>query len=285
MYTPFYIGFNWKYGPYAQFRYWTLVSDPSPNKVVQKGEKWSHKIAETSLSQKELYKVHSYRNATKAFPAWISKINNKCQRYSDWLCWQWKLLGVRIDNSLQYTKHVDDVCRSLASKLAFLNIYLYNTGNFISMHIPSLDYCLRIWGNAPITHLDRILKFQKYAALIILDAPPDSPSQPLFKELGWLTIFQRIHYNKGVLLYKSVHGMCSEYMSEMFTFSNSQTYNLRSIDNFDMVIPKHNKEIFKNSLQYAGVQIWNNLPVTLRTASSLSAFKYGIYNFIMSNRP
>ena len=31
-----------------------------------------------------------------------------------------KLLGVRIDNSLQYTKHVDDVCRSLASKLALL---------------------------------------------------------------------------------------------------------------------------------------------------------------------
>ena len=37
-----------------------------------------------------------------------------------------KLLGVRIDNSLQYTKHVDDVCRSLASKLALLKrIKLY----------------------------------------------------------------------------------------------------------------------------------------------------------------
>ena len=79
--------------------------------------------------------------------------------------------------------------------------------------------------------------------------------------------------------------MGPEYISEMFTFSNSQTYNLRSIDNFDMVIPKHNKEIFKNSLQYTGVQIWNNLPVTLRTASSLSAFKYGLHNFIISNRP
>ena len=31
-----------------------------------------------------------------------------------------KLLGVRIDNSLQYTKHVDDVRRSLASELALL---------------------------------------------------------------------------------------------------------------------------------------------------------------------
>ena len=78
--------------------------------------------------------------------------------------------------------------------------------------------------------------------------------------------------------------MYPEYMSDMFTFSNSQTYNLRSIDNFDMVIPKHNKEILVlNSLQYRGVQIWN-LPVTLRTASSQSAFKYGLHNFIISDR-
>ena len=36
MYTPFYIGLNLQYGPYAHFGYWTLVSDPYPNKVVNK---------------------------------------------------------------------------------------------------------------------------------------------------------------------------------------------------------------------------------------------------------
>ena len=203
-----------------------------------------------------------------------------------------KLLGLWIDNSLQHTKHVDDVCRSLVPNLHALlkriKLYLplqYRKLYFNAYILPSLDNCLSIWGNAPITHLNRILKVQKYAARIIWDAPPDSQSHPLFEELGWLTIFERIHYNKGVLLYKSVHGMCPEYMSEMFTFLNSQTYNLRSIDNLDMVISKHNKEIFTNSLHYSGVQIWNNLPVTLRTASTLSAFKYGLHNFIVSSRP
>ena len=50
--------------------------------------------------------------------------------------------------------------------------------------LPSIDYCPTIWGNAPKCHLDRILKFQKYAARVILDAPPDSPSDPLVKKLG-----------------------------------------------------------------------------------------------------
>ena len=39
MYTPFYIGINLQYGPYAHFGYWYLVSDPEPNIVVQKVEK------------------------------------------------------------------------------------------------------------------------------------------------------------------------------------------------------------------------------------------------------
>ena len=31
MYTPFLVGLNLQYGPYAHFGYWTLVSDPQPN--------------------------------------------------------------------------------------------------------------------------------------------------------------------------------------------------------------------------------------------------------------
>ena len=34
--SPFKIGYNLQYGPYAHFGYWTLVSDPYPNKVVNK---------------------------------------------------------------------------------------------------------------------------------------------------------------------------------------------------------------------------------------------------------
>ena len=31
MYTPFSIGLNWQYGPYAHFGFSTLLSDPEPN--------------------------------------------------------------------------------------------------------------------------------------------------------------------------------------------------------------------------------------------------------------
>ena len=128
-----------------------------------------------------------------------------------------RLLGVCLDNSLQYTKHIDNMCRFLSSKVAllkrikqFLPLY-YRKMYFNAYILPSIDYCLTIWGNAPKCHLDRILKFQKYAARIILDTPPDSPSEPLFKKLGWLNIYEGVQNNKTILLYKAVHGMTPGY--------------------------------------------------------------------------
>ena len=36
LYTPFLIGLNLQYGPYAYFGYWTLISDPEPNMKSKK---------------------------------------------------------------------------------------------------------------------------------------------------------------------------------------------------------------------------------------------------------
>ena len=67
-------------------------------------------------------------------------------------------------------------------------------------------------------------------------------------------------------------------------FQYSEYYSLRSVDNNNMAIPKHNTELFKKSFQYSGTQIWNALPITLRTACSLPAFKQNLHKHIVSNR-
>ena len=57
MYTPLLIGLDKRYGPYAHFGYWTLISDPEPNilfknligndqevpKVIVPSERYCHK--------------------------------------------------------------------------------------------------------------------------------------------------------------------------------------------------------------------------------------------------
>jgi hypothetical protein len=50
--------------------------------------------------------------------------------------------------------------------------------------------------------LNCILKLQKRTAILILDQDPIAPSEPTFKQLGWMTIEQRIKYHKYLLVSK-----------------------------------------------------------------------------------
>ena len=201
-----------------------------------------------------------------------------------------KLLGVHIDPQLHFNKHVDYVCKNVTSKIALLKRIKrhlplpYRKLYYNAYILPCIDYCLTIWGNTTKTNLERIHKLQKCAARVILDAPPDSPSLPLFHDLGWLNIFERVEFNKGVLLYKTVHDMCPEYLSDMFTFQSGASYGLRSSTNQKMCIPTHKNELFKKSFQYSGAIVWNNIPLHIRTASTLQTFKTNFRKHIISKR-
>ena len=201
-----------------------------------------------------------------------------------------KLLGVHIDTSLNFNKHVDTVCKSISSKLALLRRikrYLpveYRKLFYNAYILTSLDYCLTIWGNASKTQIERLHKLQKCAARIILDAAPDAPSQPLFTELNWLNIYERLEYNKGILMFKILHGLAPPYLRNLFTFQSSNNYLFRSISNGNLCIPRHATESFKRSLQYSGATLWNCLPVTVRTSKTTISFKRHLQNYILSKR-
>ena len=127
-------------------------------------------------------------------------------------------------------------------------------------------------------------KLQKRAARIILDAPYDAPTMPLFNQLGWLTLYELISLHKYVLLYRTFHGLSPQYLVDLFSFQSSNFYSLRSVSNGNLCIPSHKTNLFKNSFQYSGVHLWNSLPLNIRMSPSVSSFKYHIKNFIISKR-
>ena len=143
---------------------------------------------------------------------------------------------------------------------------------------------MTIWGSAFKKHLDRLLKLQNCAARIILDMPPDAPSIPLFEKLGWLSIYERSHYNKAIILYKSINGLTPTYKTNLFQFNSLENYNVRSVSNNNMLIKRHNTKTFEKSLQYNGPRIWNPLPQSIKYSSSLPSFKNAISKYIVSKR-
>ena len=80
---------------------------------------------------------------------------------------------------------------SQSMKQMFYNAYI----------LPSLDYALIVWSDLSDGDLNRILLLQKRAVRVVTNSKWDAPSKPLFRRLGWMTIKQRVEYQRSVLVY------------------------------------------------------------------------------------
>ena len=76
-------------------------------------------------------------------------------------------------------------------------------------------------------------------------------------------------------MYKISKSKTPSYIDEMFNLRqvNENTPITRSCSTNNFLIPKPNKEIFKQSLTYSGPIIWNNLPTDIKEKSSIMAFQ------------
>ena len=70
-------------------------------------------------------------------------------------------------------------------------------------------------GSAVGIHIEILSKLQKRAARIILDAEVHAPSAQMFQELGWLSVTNRLKYNKAILPYRALKNLTPEYISNL----------------------------------------------------------------------
>ena len=77
--------------------------------------------------------------------------------------------------------------------------------------------------------MSTVIKFQKRAAMPLLDNPMKTPSVELFTELKWMMFPDRVRYQKAILIYKIIHNLAQPYFSNIFNFSSEvHTRALRS---------------------------------------------------------
>ena len=130
-----------------------------------------------------------------------------------------------------------------------------------------------MWGNCNKGLSEKLQRLQNRAARILMSASYDSNLDDLFRALGW----RRLHYQrleqKSILMYKTLHGMTPDYLRSRFVYrDNARAYRLRNTEN-KLVLPQPRTDYLKRSFLYSGAQLWNNLPLDLRQASSLTDFK------------
>ena len=129
---------------------------------------------------------------------------------------------------------------------------------------PYFDYCSEVWGHCGATLANKLQILQNRAARILTFSGYDSSSGPLFEQLDWKGLETQRQIQVVVMVYKSLHGLASNYLSSLFTQGNI-SYNLRDNEN-KLVIPLPRTNFLKNSFRYSGAIIWNNNGTMVRSS-------------------
>ena len=109
-----------------------------------------------------------------------------------------KLLDVTISITLCWDAHTDPLLKSVCFYLFLLSrikVFLYRRNRILfynSYMLPHLEFCCIIWSNYSSTLENKLVKFQKRAARVILDCDFYTPSSELLKELNWQTFTERV---------------------------------------------------------------------------------------------
>ena len=130
-----------------------------------------------------------------------------------------------------------------------------------------------MWGNCNKGLSEKLQRLQNRPARILMSASHDSNLDDLFRALRWRRLYYQRLEQKYILIYITLHGMIPDYLSSRFVYrDNVSAYRLRNTKN-KLVLPQPRTDYLKRSFLYRGAQLWNNLLVDLRQASSLTDFK------------
>ena len=130
-----------------------------------------------------------------------------------------KCLGFTLDNNLNYEMHTRELCRKINLGIQIIKrVRSFLPGPVLTTLANShvlchLDYCSPLLHNLKASQLDRLLKLQKYCARVIMNVNRSTNSKPLFIQLQWLPLHQRIELNTSCMMLKIMKGDGCHYTS------------------------------------------------------------------------
>ena len=116
--------------------------------------------------------------------------------------------------------------------------------------------------------LNRLQLVQNSAARLLTKTKKRAHITPVLKALQWLPVTSRIDFKMILLVYKSLHGLASEYLKDLL-LRYAPCRALRSSDSHLLQIPRIRTKTFgEASFRHYGPKIWNALPEDLRKAET-----------------
>ena len=151
---------------------------------------------------------------------------------------------------------------------------------------PTLLYGSMIWDSCNVKHLQNILKLQKRAACIILNAERFTPSVVLFNNVNWLPFTEQSLIKRCALVYKRVHNyIMPSYLNNLLV-RNSEIHNRATRhSNINLMCPKYKrKSEGGRTFTIRTLKDWNCMNANIRNNGSLASFKHNIFKSFLAEQ-
>ena len=190
-----------------------------------------------------------------------------------------KLLGIQIDNHLDFTVHVSNVCNKVSTKLhALSRISNYISQQKLRMILKAFiesqfSYCPLVWMFHSRKLNNRINKLHERALRLVYKDPTITFEQLLEKDNSF-TIHQRNIQKLATEIYKVVNNDCPPLMDNIFP-PTGNPYTLRNKNPFRS-FNTHSVHHGTETITYIGPKIWVLVPKSIKQSKSISEFKQSI---------
>ena len=189
-----------------------------------------------------------------------------------------KLLGIAIDDKLNFDKHITELCKKATAKTnALRRIVYYIDDNkakllFNTYFNSTFNYCPLIWMFSSKTANNKINRVHKRGLKILHNSKTGT-----YDDLLKLDQSSSIHIKNIQALmtevYKTTKKLNPSFMWDLFSVKASN-HNLRSNNLLNLGKISNNKG--SNSFTHRGAILWNKLSDTIKNSINLASFKKAI---------
>ena len=138
---------------------------------------------------------------------------------------------------------------------------------------PILEYADVVWDNCTEQQSLSLEKIQLEAGRIVSGTNKLVGTGKLYAELGWLKLSERRNLHKLFVFFKIENGQAPLYLTDLIPprIGDISNYPLRNSDNYVSI--NTNTCSYPNSFLPSTINAWNNLPASVKSATTLASFK------------
>ena len=216
-----------------------------------------------SLNVSKTYTQH-YTTRSLEFKIDV-KLNNEIVEENEHV----KYLGVFIDKSLKFTKHISYICGIISRNIGIIARTRYyidkKTAHLLynCLVLPHLSYCCMIWGINYESQLNKLFILQKRAVRLIEHVYPPNSSEPIFKMYNLLKLNDIARSQLLLVMHKFITGQLPKVFDKLYNLHPTNNLNTRQIQHLIQPFSNRNYRLFTSGC--LGPKLWNDLMPPLFT--------------------